>query len=570
MHRNSPRVVLGLHGRSIVPEKLQVHDAGAALIVDGKLVAAINEERLSRIKNHGGFPHQSMRAVLELAGLTAADVDLIAMGGMDAPEHGRRIFRYLAETFIETGVFIPRRLGGGLKNFIFRRRRKPPEWAADKEICFIEHHQAHVASAYFASPWKDATIITLDGVGDELCATVSLGRRGRIERLYACSGHYSPGIFYSAVTHGLGFKKNRHEGKITGLAAYGDPEVHGPAFRQVLQYQNDKHRFFAPEIARTFRDLRKNTPFLDELVRSGTPEDIAAAAQEVMEEVVVAFCRDALKATNLPKVVLAGGVFANVKLNQRILSLDEVKNIYIHPNMGDGGLAVGAALQTLAEKKNDCLPSFLSTVYLGPEWNDDQIKAILDRESRTYTYHKNIEEHIADLLVHGRVVGRFSGRMEYGPRALGNRSILARPTDVTVNDWLNKRLQRTEFMPFAPSTLEEEAGNHYRGWQPDHIAARFMTITYEATPMARELAPATIHVDGTSRPQIVRRQDNPSYYEILHHFYKKTGIPSIINTSFNMHEEPIVCTPEDALRALDAGGVEILAINCFLVEPRKP
>ena len=571
---NTPRLVLGVHGWSADSDKTQVHDAGAALIRDGEVVAAVNEERLSRVKNHGGFPNQSIAAVLDLAGATFDEVDLVAMAGLDRPERGRRLCRYLAETFADTRVFIPRRWGGALRDLMFRPRRQLPAGVAGKPVRFVEHHQAHAASAYYASPWEEATIITLDGVGDDLCATVNLGSGGAIQRLYACNGYYSPGVLYSAVTLGLGFKKNRHEGKITGLAAYGDPKLHIPAFRQVLQYQDDKRRFFAPEIARNFRDLQRNTAFLDHLMRSGKPEDIAAAAQQLIEEVVVAFCRDAVRATGQSRVVVAGGVFANVKLNQRLIALEEVENLYIHPNMGDGGLGTGAALQTLADLDGSqhppLKPNFLQTVYLGPEWSDDQVKAILDRQGRTYTAHENIEEKIADLLAAGRVVGRFAGRMEYGPRALGNRSILVRPTDPAVNDWLNERLHRSEFMPFAPSTLEEAAADHYIGWRPDHVAARFMTITYDTTPQARKSAPATIHVDHTARPQIVRQQDNPSYHRIIRRFAEKTGIPSIINTSFNMHEEPIVCSPEDALRALDEGGVEILAINRFLVEPRTP
>ena len=568
MSNSTPRVVLGIYGRSIVPDHIQVHDAGAALVVDGELVAAINEERLSRIKNHRGFPHDSIDSVLELGGIAREEVDLIAMGGLDNPENGRRVLAYSTATLVQTGVLHPRRLGGGLRNLLLRRRRRLPEWTTGKAVRFVEHHQAHVASAYYASPWTDATIITVDGVGDEVCATVSEGRNGRVRRLNACNGYHSPGVFFSAITVGLGFSKNRHEGKITGLAAHGDPEVHGPAFRQVLQYQSERRRFFSPEVARIFRNLQRNTPFFDKLLNGGSPENIAAAAQQILEEVVVPYCRDGIRETGISNVVLAGGVFANVKLNQRIRELDEVDNMYVHPNMGDGGLAAGAALQVFADENQDYVPKFLPDVYLGPEWDDAQVQAVLDRENRSYSTHENIENLIADLLIEGKIIGRFDGRMEYGPRALGNRSILAQPTDTTVNDWLNVRLKRTEFMPFAPSTLEEKATEHYVGWHPDHVAARFMTITYDATPKAVEQAPATVHVDNTARPQIVRRQDNRSYHEIIRCYFEKTGIPSIINTSFNMHEEPIVCRPEDALRALDEGGVDLLAINRFLVESR--
>ncbi len=570
MPDTTPRVVLGLNGWSATSDRTLIHEAGAALIVDGKVVAAINEERLSRTKNDGHFPHQSIEAVLDMGGVTVDDVDLVAAAGLDAPEHGARICHYLKETFAEVKFFAPRRIGGALRDRIFRLKRQMPTWAEDKQVAFVEHHQAHAASAYYTSPWPEATIVTVDGVGDDLCASVSCGRDGRIERLYGCNGYYSPGVFYSAVTLGLGYKKNRHEGKITGLAAYGDPQVHLEEFRRLIQYQPEKRRFFAPEIARAYRDLSRNTPFLDRLMQAGKPEDIAAAAQQVLEEIVVPFCRDAVRQAGSGHVVLAGGIFANVKLNQRILALDEVDNIYIHPNMGDGGLAIGAALEALAARADGEAhrPDFLQHVYLGPEWSDAEVKAILKREGRDYTAYEHVEDRIADLLVEGRVIGRFAGRMEYGPRALGNRSILARPTDPSINDWLNERLHRTEFMPFAPSIIEEQASSHFVGWRQEDVAARFMTITYDATERAVEQSPATVHVDKTARPQVVRRQDNASYHEIIRSFCDKTGIPSIVNTSFNMHEEPIVCTPQDALRALDEGGVELLAINRFIVQPR--
>ncbi len=570
MSDTTPRVVLGLNGWSAASERTQIHEAGAALVVDGRVVAAVNEERLSRTKNDGHFPHQSIDAVLEMANLRVGDIDLIAAAGFDAPEHGQRICHYLKETFSEVKFFAPRRLGGALRDRLLRRRRQMPAWAKNAAVDFIEHHQAHAASAYYTSPWDEATVITVDGVGDDLCASVGRGHNGKVERLYGCNGYYSPGVFYSAVTLGLGYKKNRHEGKITGLAAYGDPQVHLEEFRRLIQYQPEKRRFFAPEIARAYRDLSRNTPFLDRLMQSGKPEDIAAAAQQVLEEIVVPFCCDAVRQVGSDKVVLAGGIFANVKLNQRILALDEVDNIYIHPNMGDGGLAIGAALEALAGRSKPGVfrPEFLPDVYLGPEWNDEQVKAILDSEGRDYTAYDNVEDHIAGLLAEGRVVGRFAGRMEYGPRALGNRSILAQPTDPSINDWLNERLHRTEFMPFAPSIIEEEATAHLIGWRPEDVAARFMTVTYNSTDQAVEQAPATVHVDKTARPQVVRQQDNPSYHAIIRHFFERTGIPSIVNTSFNMHEEPIVCSPQDALRALDEGGVELLAINRFIVQPR--
>jgi carbamoyltransferase len=323
-------------------------------------------------------------------------------------------------------------------------------------------------------------------------------------------------------------------------------------------------------VARLYRDLDGITPTLERLCSGDEPAHVAAAMQSVTEEVITALCADAVTATGIPNLALAGGIFANVKLNQRLLDLDVVDDVYVHPNMGDGGLAAGAALQVAADERpadERLLPSFRSDVYLGPEYTDDEVGAVLQSQGRSFTECDDIEDRVGQLLSEGTVVARHAGRMEYGPRALGNRSLLVQPTDPTVNDWLNARLERTEFMPFAPATLEEHAADFFLGWRPEQVAARFMTITYDTAKSARDQAPATVHVDDTARPQIVRHQDNPSYHRIIDAYRERTGIPSIINTSFNMHEEPIVCTPEDALRALDQGSADVLAINRFLVYP---
>jgi len=213
-------------------------------------------------------------------------------------------------------------------------------------------------------------------------------------------------------------------------------------------------------------------------------------------------------------------------------------------------------------------PNPLETVYLGPQFSDKEIEDSLNRYGLKAEYHENIEEMIADYIGEKKLVGKFSGRMEYGPRALGNRSILADPTDMRINDWLNKRLKRTEFMPFAPTILEEAAREFYPGWQRDHVAARFMTMTYDTSKKAKQLAPAVVHVDGTTRPQVIRKEDNPSYYKILKIYQQKTGLPLFVNTSFNMHEEPLVCTPEDAIKSFLAGSVDILALEKFIVKKK--
>jgi carbamoyltransferase len=298
-------------------------------------------------------------------------------------------------------------------------------------------------------------------------------------------------------------------------------------------------------------------------------KDIAAALQRVLEEEVLKMVADGLRLTGEPNVVLAGGVFSNVKLNQRIRECGNVQNIYIHPGMGDDGLMVGAAYlgqEALARERGvEFRREFLKTVYLGPEFSVAEIFEAARRHGVRAEQSSQIEEDTAGHIEAGRVVGRFNGRMEYGPRALGNRTIMANPRDPKINDWLNQRLKRTEFMPFAPSILEEDAHRYFKGWNRDHVAARFMTMTYDVFPEAQENCRAVVHVDGTARPQVVREEDNPGYYRTIAAYKRRTGLPIVVNTSFNIHEEPIVCTPDDAIRSFLTGCVDILTMGNVVI-----
>ncbi len=247
-----------------------------------------------------------------------------------------------------------------------------------------------------------------------------------------------------------------------------------------------------------------------------------------------------------------------------------MEDVYVHPNMGDGGLAAGAALYLWANERKRAgklaSPILLENVYLGPDCSEAHIRDLIEKYGLSFRRSECVEKEIATFLFENKIVGRFSGRMEYGPRALGNRSILAAPVDKTINDWLNKRLKRTEFMPFAPSILEEDAGDFLTGWSPSQVAARFMTMTYDVPIEKVGAAPAVVHIDNTVRPQVVRKRDNPSFHQVILEYKKLSGLPLVINTSFNMHEEPIVCTPEDAIRSFLAGSIDVLTLDSFIVE----
>ena len=293
-----------------------------------------------------------------------------------------------------------------------------------------------------------------------------------------------------------------------------------------------------------------------------TKQDIAAAHQTAMEQSVARMVKHWIEKTGMKNVVLSGGVVANVKLNQRIFEVEGVENVFIHPGMGDGGLGTGAAM--LLEEKNGMAPYTLENVFLGPEYSEDEMRRELEKADLPFERFDGVEEKIADLAADDVVVARFNGRMEYGPRALGNRTVLYRAADPSVNSWLNQRLGRTEFMPFAPATMFEHRHENYQRIDGGEYTAQFMTITFDCTDKMITENPAAVHVDGTARPQLVTPTSNPSFHKILTAFRERTGVATLINTSFNMHEEPIVCSPYDAVRAFTMGKLGVLALGPYI------
>ena len=566
---------------------------GAALIEDGTLRYAVNEERLLRAKMAIGFPAASIRKTLEDTGTRVEEVDAIAIATIN------EFFRKEAhaydgwmqhqqtwpkELLLNVSSVVNQLLGDApllkrsyyrIKSLTGRRRRQAITEVLRRErgfrcpIQFIDHHLAHAASAYFTSGMRDATVITMDGAGDNISSRVYTARDGRLHQWNAVDSFNSLGNYYAYITHLCGFKAHHHEGKITGLAAYGEPR-----YAEILR------RFITYEKGRTVNTGRVFYWAALKALKKALPEPfehkhLASSMQQVLEEVGCAYIRHWLNRTGGRHLALAGGVFANVRLNQRVHELEQVRSVFIHPGMGDEGLAVGAAFavaSTLASASGSgLLPRTLPDVYLGPGYSERQIEEAIQAAGLEADDVPDIERRIAELLAEGAVVARFDGRMEYGPRALGSRSVLYQTTDPTVNDWLNKRLRRTEFMPFAPVTLAAYADQFFVGVDGARDAARFMTITFDCTPWMKRHCPAVVHVDGTARPQLIEERINPSYYRILEEYRRLTGLPSVINTSFNMHEEPIVCSPMDAIRSFQEGGLEYLAMgNVLLANPAAP
>jgi carbamoyltransferase len=561
--------------------------SGAALVEDGRIVAAVNEERLARKKMVMGFPWKSIAAVLQIAGVKAEELDCVAVAskwghfldeyvdfdkGVFGVDEGvvRNLFFSVGSrlSFLRSKVPLLERLYYDLRKPAFARRQTQVRQALEKEfgircdIEFIWHHRAHAASAYYGSGFEDALVLTLDGAGDGHCSHIYDVRAGKWKHLHSIPAFDSIGDYYAYVTHICGFTAGKHEGKITGLAAYGK-DSYRETFNRFIRYQDGT----VVNVGDAFRHaaVRK---LKNALPANFSREDLAATVQTVAEDIASRYTSYWCQRTGQRNVALAGGVFANVKINQRIHEIPEVDNVFVFPAMSDEGLAAGAALVSAAQKRA-VLPhgeKCTDHVYLGPEYSEREISAALDAAGVDYRPAAEQEKEVARLVSEGYVVARMTGRMEYGPRALGNRSILYRPDDRSVNDWLNKRLKRTEFMPFAPSTIAEDAEKYFRGVEGARDTARFMTITFDCTDEMKRACSGVVHVDGTARPQLVSANDNPSYYKIIEEFKRITGISSIVNTSFNIHEEPIVCTPEDAVRAFLKGHLDVLAIGPFLAK----
>jgi carbamoyltransferase len=547
------------------------HDSGAAVLIDGVPVAAVNQERVDRVKNSGAFPWGAIDAALDLAGVSPREVDEVVVGSAFTPSALLRLWPSRHQQAKKHGQFSPLLHGYILYQSILK---KSGLYAIEVEACqnilerrlaqrpfrsknprMIDHHRAHAEGAYRTQPHDDCLVLTVDAMGDGNTATVSQGQGGELDLLWQQSGLASLNTFYSRVTELLGFTPNRHEGKITGLAAYA------VAPEPLLDHLRQRVRFNGPGFSRMplRRAERADDPFWAEL-RRYSREEVAAAAQQILEECVVAFVRYWVERTGCPRLAVAGGAFANVKLNQRIASLSEVHELWVYPHMGDGGLALGGALAEAGSP-----PTALPHAFLGIHPGETDAAKALNIAGLPRTRATAMIDEVAQLLAAGKVVARCSGPMEWGPRALGNRSVLYKCDEPEVNRWLNERLKRSEFMPFAPICRAEDADRWFQGVDKAARSARFMTVCFDVRSEFAQRCPAAVHVDGTARPQLVDAATSPELHALLGAVGERTGTPVLINTSFNMHEEPIVATAQDAVRAWKAAELDALWLGPYLV-----
>jgi carbamoyltransferase len=597
-------------------------DATVSLFEDGRVVFACGEERLSRTKLQAGFPHRALQLALKWSGWTIDSIDKVAYAFFEASEEAKLIRQSLAmdrdyqsacgyaelcserralfakESDLDKALPIPgiaeraaefypkkpwyKRLNYWMATcFPSGEKRTHQRWfqgwvdqaikdhtswnqvlldalrdyGLDGKLVRFQHHDTHAANAFYGSGFDEALVLVLDGYGAGCAGGVYSATSRGLECLHRYRFPHSLGIFYEQVTSGLGFKPSRHEGKIVGLAAYGNPDLISPYLLKRFDLDTGDIRIRGAQNGLVCRALSQRF----------AKRDIAAAYQYTLEKVACTSLAYWLQQTGHRRVVMSGGVHANVKLNQRIQEVPGVEGVFVYPNMGDGGCATGAAMLAYGQEHLERRP--LQDAYLGPEYTEEEIQNAVEAAGLPYERLDQVEACIARLLAENAIVARFAGRMEYGPRALGNRSILYPARDPQVNQWLNEQLGRTEFMPFAPAVLAEEAHDLFHGILPASIkTAEFMTITFDCTDQMKRHSPAAVHVDGTARPQFVSESSNPSFYGILKHYQALTGIPVLINTSFNMHEEPIVCSPADAVRAFLLGNIDYLAAGNLLVK----
>ena len=554
------------------------HDSAAAVLKDGKVIAAVEEERFSRIKFDDGFPKLAINWCLKEAGISAENIDSIAFYDKPVLKFERLLDNYI-------GV-APRGLFSFLDvipKWIHKRL-----WVKDEinrylkgfkgEIIFPEHHMSHAAHTFFTSPFDEAAILTVDGVGEWSTTTFGTGKDTDVKLINDIRWPHSVGLFYSAFTYFLGFKVNEGEYKLMGLSSYGEPKYYDKIMSELIDVKNDgsihlNMKYFAF----TYDKYMTNQNFSDVF---GIPPrkhdekveqihfDIGASAQLVLEDILLKMVNHVYNKTKMKNLCLGGGVALNGVANYRILKEGPFENLHIPPSPGDAGSAVGCAQYLYhchAKNKRvveESAERITDNIYVGPEYSNDEIKSFLDKNKISYDFleREQLLKNSAKLIAEGNIVGWYQGKMEWGPRALGNRSILADPRDEKMKDILNEKIKHREsFRPFAPSILEDYISEYFDMDRPSPY------MLFVAKVKKPDKIPAVTHIDGTGRLQSVSKEVNPLYYDLINEFYKLTDIPVIINTSMNVMGEPIVNTPEHAYNMILKTDMDYLVMGNYLV-----
>jgi carbamoyltransferase len=568
-------------------------NASAAIVCDGRLVAAVEEERFNRVKYAAGFPAKAIRYCLEEAGLTLANIDHVAVPRNPFARLGTKLFYAIRMPSFALGRMKVLRKFTGVRDALAQAFDTDP---AKITATFhrVEHHLAHLASAYFVSPFDRAAMLSADGLGDFASTMWGTGEGGRLRVDGSIAFPHSLGMYYTAVTQYLGFLKFGDEYKVMGLAAYGHPEQLD-AFREIVRFDEHSknngfrlgldyfsHHRTGPEMSWAEAD---KTPTLGKLYSEEMPRrlgplrspeepveqrhrNLAASLQERLEDVYLGMLKKLAGATGQKAVCLAGGVAFNCVANGKIFEATPFERVYVQPAAGDAGLAVGAAFYVWHQILGQPRSFVMDHAYWGPGFGNAAVKKAIDGSSlRQEGYavaelpEPELVRRATALIAEGKILGWFQGRAEWGPRALGNRSIVADPRRAEMKDILNRRIKHREiFRPFSPSILAEHVGEWFTRSDP----SPFMCMAYPVRPEKRDKIPAPTHVDGTGRLQTVTREANPRYWELIRAFRDATGVPVVLNTSFN-DNEPIVCRPEEALDCFLRTQMDALVLGDFLI-----
>jgi len=559
------------------------HDASAALLKDGIIVAAAQEERFTRKKHDTGFPINSIRYCLSSQNITIKDIEYIGFYEKPFIKFERVLFQHLEmfplslKTFLSS---IPSWINEKLR--VVRVIRKKLGYR--KDILFIEHHMAHAASSFLISPFEKAAILTTDGVGEWTTTTYGIGKKNKIHLMKEIKFPNSLGLLYSTITAYLGFSVNNSEYKVMGLSAHGTMDRKSNPYyeklKKVIDIKEDgSYRLNMDYFVYHYKDRmpsQKLCELLNGQIRKSESDveqrhkDIAAALQLILEDVMTKMLNYIYKITKQENIVLSGGVALNSVYNGKILKNTKFKKVWIHPDPGDGGTSIGVAsyiYHTILGKKRNFV---LSNPYLGPKFSEEEIKKILDKNKIKYSDFKDEKELIkktAKLIYDNNVIGWFQEGMEWGPRALGARSILSNPCNPKMQEILNLKVKhREKFRPFAPVVCEEDALKYFDCDNPVPEATDFMLMVYPIKKKYHKKIPAVTHVDGSGRLQTIRKFQNQLYYNLIKEFGKLSGIPILINTSFNIRGEPIICSPYDAYKCMMGTGIDYLVMNKFLIK----
>ena len=582
------------------------HDSAAAVLCNGEIIAAAQEERFTRKKADASFPIEAIKFCLNYAGIKISDINEIVFYDKPILKFDRILASYLHTAPLGIRSFL-KAIPLWLREKLWIEDLIKKDLMYEKDILFTQHHQSHAASAFYPSPFNEAAILTVDGAGEWATTAVSLGKGNKLDILETLEFPHSLGLLYSAFTYYCGFKVNSGEYKLMGLAPYGKPIYKEKILNNLVQVNTDGSislnlKFFnfisgLKMINKKFCKLFGMPPRRPEELLTQFYMDIAASIQEITNEIIVAMAKHAKELTGCKNLCFAGGVALNCSANNVLAKSGIFENIFIQPAAGDAGGALGAALYVHyalhgnirnPQNNNDVIPQLPG---LGPDFSPEEIEKLLKHYGLNYKKMSDddLYKYCAEKLNDQQIIGWFQGRMEFGPRALGYRSIIADPRSADMQKKMNLKIKfRESFRPFAPAVMEDFADEYFDIPSSSKYLTPYMLTTtqilrkhlknvesFDSTEnkisllgIDRSTINAVTHLDGSARIQVVREKDNPKFYKLLREFYRQTKMPMVVNTSFNVRGEPIVCTPQDALYCFFASNIDILVLECFILEKR--